>query len=191
MQIRNPVCKDRMRQKDRIFKRLLLVQERMCFFTQVFSFQHRDLCQIFRGGLFFLICLQCLCLCDHSLQLFCGKRSLFLCKHLFQFFTFSALHSFFRKQGYDRFMCIIQNLIFHKLFKIISLYQLLQCVKSLIRFNMHKWSLVIIQPAVQCLQTIHQPFWIRPEICFLIFKLIAVNSRKQGIFINAVLYLLS
>ena len=53
---------------------------------------------------------------------------------------------------------------------------------------MNKWLCLIIKPAVEDLQSVHQPLRIASEVCLAVTEFMIIDSRFQCLFVHSVFY---
>ena len=76
--------------------------------------------------------------------------------------------SHFRFNGHYRSVGVVQKIRLDERFKITAVHPLPQPAECVIRLDMDKRLILIIQPAVKNLQPVHKPFRIRPKVCFTV-----------------------
>ena len=128
------------------------------FFPDIFSFQHRNPCFVFFGILTFLKRLQCFRLLHKLLQFLSGKCCFIGSQLLLQFFFLLSRKTFLGNAQYNGGVRIIQQIIPDQLFKIPFICFLFQTFKCAQPLQMHKWLVLIIQPAVKYINSIHKSF---------------------------------
>ena len=166
----------------------LFIHKIGCLFFQVFTGKQRNLFQIFLGIFCFSEGIQLAYCLAHILNiLFTHAR--FYGRQLFtQCFLLLFGKTFHRLQYYNTSMRIVQHVLLNQTFIIATLNLGAQSRKRIICLNVNKRLVLIIKPAVQHLQTIHQSLRVGTEICFPIFKLEIIDTCKKRLFLKALLH---
>ena len=53
---------------------------------------------------------------------------------------------------------------------------------------MNKWLCLIIKPAVEDLQSVHQPLRIASEVCFTVTEFMIIDSGFQCLFVHSIFH---
>ena len=85
-------------------------------------------------------------------------------------------------------MRVVQKVFPDNLLKIPFLCLLTQCCVGCVCLDMDKGLIVIIKPAVEQLQSVHQSLRCRAEICLAVLEFVMVDRREQSLLVEAVLY---
>jgi len=81
-------------------------------------------------------------------------------------------------------MCIGQKISFNQIRKITSVQLFSQKLKHIVGLDMHKRLMIVIEPAVIHLKSIHQSLWKSAEISLFILELIIIQRRFQASSLN-------
>ena len=84
-----------------------------------------------------------------------------------------------RPDQHKRRMGIVQEIRLDQLFIVIRIQLLFQIPERIQRFQMHQRHTLIIEPAVICLETIHQSLRVRAEICLPVLEFIIIDPGLQ------------
>ena len=180
LNVLDPICKiivmdDRAPRRRRLFS----IRESPGLRADVLSLEKRDLLQLLLRRWLLLIAFQLCRLSDEFLLLRLRKSS----KILFQTFCLPFFHlrrqSGLRFDRHKRTMCVIQKIFLDQRLKIPVFHFPPQFLERFICLKVDKRFFRIVKPAVENLQTIHQPFRIHPKISFAVTEFQRIQSGIQ------------
>ena len=162
----------------------LLINNRFNLPGNIFSFQHRNLFQIFLTVFCRLILFQSMSAFYQTFLLFKAQTFLIFLQLFIQFSVKSGCTAFFRFNDHDRTMLVIQKISLDQIFKISGIDLIFQKLKCIQRLDMNEWLFIIIEPAVHDLKSIHQPLRVTSKICLTITEFMIINSGFQRFFVH-------
>ena len=165
----------------------LIVIDRCDLPGNVGALQHRNLRQVLRRGLLFLVGFQLFCIPDELLHFFCGEAFLICLQFFRQFPVHPRGASLLRTDDHDGSVGIVKQPGPDQILKISRLHLALQEFKCRDGLHVDKRFLFIIKPAVEKLQPVHQAPRIAAEIRLAETEFIVINAGTERFFINAVL----